>query len=100
MKTETYIEKGTEQENYTVFPNELLQTQDLSWAASGLLHNLLSRPDNWRVRLRQLYKQTPRGEKATNTALKELINAGHVIKEQGENKCNDTYYKVFRKPQI
>jgi len=99
MKKEIYIEKGKFKENSTVIDNELLQTHKLTWTASGLLHYLLSLPPDWRVRLRELSTHTPCGRKMTQTAFDELIAARYVIKEQGEDKCNDTIYKVFRTQQ-
>jgi len=99
MKKETYIEKVSEKDNFTNLSNELLQTHDLTWAASGLLHYLLSMPSNWRVRLRELFTHTPSGRRATQTAMDELIAARYVVKEQGENKCRDTIYKVFKTPK-
>lgn len=58
----------------------------LSWRAKGVLTYLISRPDNWIVRLGDLVKRSPDGVYAVRAALKELTNAGHLTrKEEREN---------------
>jgi hypothetical protein len=55
---------------------------DLSWKAKGLLGYLLSRPDNWRIIVADLVKQSTDGRDAVYTGLKELINARYIIRER------------------
>lgn len=50
----------------------------LSWKAKGILAYLLSRPDNWTVRLGDLVKRSPDGVHAVRGAINELKKAGHV----------------------
>jgi DNA-binding MarR family transcriptional regulator len=79
--------------------NEAIQDPGLSWGAKGLLANLLSMPEKWEVHLRDLFTWSKDGRKPTETALKELIAAGYVVKEQGENKRRTTKYTVYEIPR-
>ena len=78
--------------------NGLVQDSCLSWAAKGLLSYFMSLPEAWEVHLRDLFTRSKDGRKPTEAALKELIAAGYVKKEQGENKRRDTRYTVYEKP--
>ena len=78
--------------------NEAIQDPSLSWAAKGLLAYFLSLPETWEVHLRDLFLRSADGRRATEAALKELIKAGHVKKEQGENKRRNTRYTVYETP--
>jgi hypothetical protein len=79
--------------------NAPVQDPGLSWAAKGLLAYFLSLPETWEVRLRDLFTRSSDGRRATQAALNELIVAGYVMKEQGENKRRDTKYTVFETPR-
>jgi hypothetical protein len=85
--------------NFFQMNNEPIQDPDLSWAAKGLLAYLISLPENWEVHLRDLFTRSPNGRKPTEAALNELIAAGYVEKDQGENKRRDTKYTVYENPR-
>ena len=55
-----------------------IENNSLTWKAKGILAYLLSRPDNWIVRLRDLVNRSPDGVHAVRSALKELRAAGHL----------------------
>lgn len=59
-----------------------IENADLSWKAKGILAYLLSRPDNWTVRLGDLVKRSTDGTHAIRAAIKELISAGHVFRRE------------------
>lgn len=59
-----------------------IENPDLSWKAKGILTYLLSRPDNWIVRLGDLVKRSPDGVYAIRGAINELKNAGHVYTKE------------------
>lgn len=54
----------------------------LSWKAKGLLIYLLSKPNNWKVRISDLVNHATDGEKAVYSALQELEDCGYVIRKQ------------------
>jgi hypothetical protein len=80
--------------------NTPVQDPGLSWAAKGLLAYLLSLPETWEVRLRDLFLRSSCGRKPTQAALNELIEAGYVVKIQGKNKRRDTKYHVYENPAL
>jgi hypothetical protein len=80
--------------------NAPIQDPGLSWTAKGLLAYLLSLPETWDVHLRDLFSRSTCGRKPTQAALNELIGAGYVVKEQGENKRRDTKYTVYEDPAL
>lgn len=55
-----------------------VENPDLSWGAKGLLSYLLSRPDNWTVRLRDLVNRSSDGSSKIRGYIKELVKAGHA----------------------
>jgi DNA-binding MarR family transcriptional regulator len=79
--------------------NAPVQDPGLSWAAKGLLAYFLSLPEAWEVHLRDLFSRSPCSRVATESALNELIAAGYVVKEQGENKRRTTRYIVYEDPK-
>jgi hypothetical protein len=62
----------------TVIANDLLQNASLSFAARGLMGYLLSKPDNWQMRMTDLVAASPAGREATQAIIKELIAAGYI----------------------
>jgi len=64
-----------------------IENATLSWKAKGVLAYLLSRPDNWIVRLQDLVKRSTDKAHAIRGAIKELQKAGHVHRKEirGEN---------------
>lgn len=72
-----------------------LEDDKLSWKAKGVLAYLLSRPDNWIVRLGDLVKRSPDGVYAVRGAIKELKDAGHVsIREIRDEKQKFVRYEI------
>jgi len=79
--------------------NGPIQDPSLSWAAKGLLAYLISLPEGWEVHLRDLFERSADRRRPTEAAVNELIKAGYIKKEQGENKRRDTRYTVYETPQ-
>lgn len=77
--------------NFTIIGNEIFDSV-VSLEAIGLLHYLLSRPDNWRILPAQLADKFT-GRDRTYRILKELIDARYVVRK----KLNDgsVQYTVF-----
>jgi DNA-binding MarR family transcriptional regulator len=94
------IKNKHKESNFFQMDNAPIQDPSLSWAAKGLLTHLLSLPETWEVHLRVLFRRSSSSRVATETALKELIAAGYVVKEQGKNKRRDTKYTVYEDPAL
>lgn len=71
--------------NFTIVANEPLNDPDLSWKAKGLLVYLLSKPNNWRVSPEHLRKASLGGRDAIYATLKELMEAGYIIRRDVRN---------------
>lgn len=78
-KSKTIFRTIKNEENpFVMIDRRPIENPILSWKAKGILAYLLSRPDNWTVRLGDLIKRSPDGVHAVRGAIKELQKAGHV----------------------
>jgi len=64
--------------NFTIIPNSLLQREDISYDARGLLVELLSRPENWKVMKAQLIREHCKQARLSRI-IKELKTFGYII---------------------
>jgi hypothetical protein len=73
--------------NYVSIQNDVLCDARLSWKARGILAYLLSKPDDWQIRIADLIKGGPDGKDAIYSALAELGSLGYLekytIKDEG-----------------
>ena len=67
---------------FVMIDRRSIENPQLSWKAKGILAYLLSRPDNWVVRLGDLVKRSPDGVYAVRGAINELKKAGHVYSKE------------------
>ena len=61
-------------------PHEVLEDRNLSWKAVGILSYLLSKPNNWIVRVGDLKARHGDGERSVQSGLKELETAGYLYR--------------------
>jgi DNA-binding MarR family transcriptional regulator len=94
------IVKAKHTSDFLQMNNAPVQDPGLSWAAKGLLAYLLSLPETREVHLRVLFSRSSSSRRYTEIALNELIAAGYVAKEQGENKRRTTRYIVYEDPAL
>ncbi len=101
-KEQTIFRIKKNQDNpYVMMDKRPIENDSLSWKAKGLLSYLLSRPDDWTVRIGDLVKRSTDGEYSTRAAIKELIDAGHLVRKQGRTKgakFDNVTYDVYEKP--
>jgi len=101
-KEKTIFRVNKNAENpFVMMDKRPIENDNLSWKAKGLLSYLLSRPDDWTVRMGDLVKRSTDGEYATRAAIKELIEAGHLVRKQGRTegaKFDTVTYDVYEKP--
>ncbi len=87
---------------YTIINNTPLRDTRLSWKARGLIGYLLTMPDDWRVMVCHLVKQSPCGRDATYTGLRELEDAGYIRRRQVRDergRMGRAEYLVYEVPQ-
>lgn len=100
MQDKTIIRKRR-RVNFTNLPNHIFQSGHLSYFAQGLLCNLLSKPDDWRVSIQSLCNATKgtakeSGEYAVRGAIKELIAHGYI--QMQKLKTGHVLYIVSDEP--
>jgi len=98
-KTIFRVEKNKDNP-FVMIDRRPIENPVLSWKAKGLLAYLLSRPDNWVVRFRDLINRAPDGAHTVRAAMKELKAVGHVkietVREGGRVK--QWIYTVHESP--
>ncbi len=79
-KASTTIHRATKEERgqYTIVSNEILNNPALSLEARGALAYLLSRPDDWNIRLDHLEKTFNIGREKMQRIMRELRDAGYA----------------------
>ena len=88
--------------DYTVMSNHHLRNGKLSLKAKGLLSMMLSLPDEWNYTTRGLAAICKEGVDAIGKTLKELEQAGYIIRRQlrgRDGRISDTEYTIFEKPR-
>ena len=88
--------------DYTVMSNCHLRDTSLTLKAKGLLSMMLSLPDEWNYTTRGLASICKEGVDAIGKTLRELENAGYIVRRQLRNaagKISDTEYVIYEQPQ-
>ncbi|MDH3382343.1 MAG: helix-turn-helix domain-containing protein [Flavobacteriaceae bacterium] len=82
--------------------NSVFNDNRLSYKAKGILGYLLSKPDNWTVRLEDLYNHTIEGYSSIRTGINELILTGYMelrTKYSRNGECFDgRRLEVYEEP--
>ena len=71
---------------YAQIANSMLEDEDLSFKAKGILAYLLSRSDNWKVYQAQLADLGPDGETAVRSGIEELMKLGYLERQPHRNE--------------
>ena len=87
--------------HFTTYANEVIRDNRLSYKARGILLELLSRPDNWRVSADALANNGKDGRSAILSGLTELRDLGYIVtyKRQKDNGQFETMSVVYDTPQ-
>lgn len=75
----------------------------LSWKAKGILIYLISKPNDWKVRVQDLVKHAKDGKAAVYSGLEELAECGYIIRQQirdEDGTFSEMEYLVFETPQL
>lgn len=68
--------------DFTTICNTFLRDERLSWKAKGILAYLLSKPDDWKVRVSDLIKRSTDGREKVYAGVNELINTGYLQRNE------------------
>ena len=93
--TDQFINRSTIKENFTIYPNELLNDPRLNADALAMLTYLLSKPANWRLSMGDIRKRFGWGKNKGYDVLSNLISFGYVIKQSTSLVGNVQYYDYF-----
>lgn len=87
---------------WTEIPNTTIRDKRLSYQARGVLVRLLSNADGFRMTAIDLAGESPQGRHSVLTALRELKEAGYIVRKRSQNGKGhwgtETY--VFDNPQV
>jgi hypothetical protein len=90
------IIRARRRHRFVIVDQRAVEDTRLSWAARGLLGYLLSRPDDWKVLVKDLQRRGDLGRDAVYKLLKELRAAGYLRFEQARDRQGrirgGTYY--------
>ena len=81
------IHRSKISDKFTIVPNELLQREDLSWAAKGLMAYILSLPPSWVLYKSKLIESSNVGRDAFERIWRELQSKGYIV-GGGKQKIN------------
>ena len=73
-------------EGWTTINNDLLSDTSLSWEAIGIACHLLSKPNDWVIRMTYLVSVGKDGEKAVRNAMQELAAAGYLMRYREQDQ--------------
>ena len=82
-------------ENYARIANSVFEDRRLSWEARGLMGYLLTKPDDWKVRLYDLIAQGPAGVHKIRRMLRELEEVGYLYRKRLRRKDGTFGWIVF-----
>jgi hypothetical protein len=68
--------------DYFAVSNEPFNDERLTWGARGLMGYLLSKPDNWQIRVHDLVSNGPAGKQLVQSLLAELDLFGYISRKR------------------
>ena len=103
MFNDKTIIRTVKKSQYVTINNSVFTDSRLSWKAKGLMGYLLSRPDNWKVIVGDLVKQSKDGRDAVYSGIKELKKNGYleqrpIRNEEGKKSIIRWEYIVYEEP--
>ena len=80
---------------YTVLPNQVLRDETLTLQAKGLFCMMASFPENWDFTVKGLATVAGCGREKISAALKNLEDAGYLLREQGHSETGQFAANLF-----
>ena len=99
--SDSLIVRSSLKDNFSVLPNQLINDERLSTDHLGLLVYLLSKPNDWQVRVKQLQNRFDMGRDKTRRILATLEQYGYISRDivRTEGKFSQTRYIVKDSPE-
>ena len=99
----TIIIRATHRDRAFIIDQRTVENDHLSWAARGLLVYLLSRTDDWTLRVEELCDCGDLGRDGIYNLLNELREAGYVMFEQERDeygRIRGGAYIIYETPEL
>ena len=80
---------------YTVLPNQILRDDSLTLQAKGLFCMMASFPEGWDFTIKGLATVAGCGREKISAALKNLEDAGYLLREQGHSETGQFAANLF-----
>jgi hypothetical protein len=99
---EPTIKRLPRHRQFVIIEQSVVEDSRLSWAARGVLGYLLSRPDDWQIRVTDLSRRGDLGRCSIYKLLKELRKFGYVTYHRQRNDKGQYYggvYNVHEAPE-
>jgi hypothetical protein len=87
---------------YSVIPNDLVNSDQISLKAKGLFAYIQSKPDGWDFSAERIANHIKEGLQSVSSALKELEKSGYLVREKRQNEWGhwDVEYILNEIPTI
>lgn len=79
--------------DFTTICNTFLRDERLSWKAKGIIAYLLSKPDDWKVRVSDLIKRSTDGREKVYAGVNELLTTGYLQRTEVRSKGKIVSYE-------
>lgn len=79
------IHRAEHKSNFSILSNETIRNANLSLEARGLLHYMLSFPDDWKFSMKKVSEDQNVSTKVLRRIVNELVEAGYVFMEKKRN---------------
>ena len=80
---------------YVMLDKRLAEDRSLSWKAKGLMAYMLSRPDDWQIRVTDLVRRSPGGESAVRSGLRELEQRGYIVRKRRHDAATGRFAGIM-----
>lgn len=102
-KVQTIFRIAKDKNNpFVMLDKRPLEDDRLSWKAKGIWAYLMSKPDDWEVRLEDIVKRAKDGDAAVRSGIDELVEYGYMEKCDPERRQDGTYdrhiWRVYEQP--
>ena len=89
------IIRSSRRDHFTIVDQKAINDPSLSFRARGLLVYLLDKPDNWITSSTRLVSEAKEGRDAIRTALRELEDAGYLVRKKRQSKRTGRWQTVW-----
>lgn len=98
------IRRAKHDNKYFVMSRSTAQDDSLSFEALGMMTYLLSKPDDWEIRVDDLARQDGCNEKRIYRIINQLVDAGYMIPRKRIRNQDGTFgwtpYTLYERPKI